>query len=164
MAKGVVVRALTRAYFCAVRDIPDACANNPCLNGATCIADPDDASRYSCYCAAGFSGTTCEGEHVTVTWVWEALGSYEPRWLVKKERHNHSRFKSIVRYMRERWVLSCSTAIEKRRTFVRTISAGPPFNPPVTLKFKKYILPTLLKRSVLVRISSTISFHLNKRE
>ena len=39
----------------------DECASNPCENGASCT---DEVDGYSCECAAGYVGTTCEtGEY-----------------------------------------------------------------------------------------------------
>ena len=41
-------------------DNTDGCASNPCLNGGTCAAS--DAKAFTCECATGFSGETCEVE------------------------------------------------------------------------------------------------------
>ena len=37
-------------------DIND-CSPNPCFNGAVCI---DGINRYTCNCAAGYTGVNCE--------------------------------------------------------------------------------------------------------
>ena len=37
----------------------DECANNPCLNGGTCV---DGCSSYSCTCPSGYTGPNCELE------------------------------------------------------------------------------------------------------
>ena len=39
----------------------DACSSNPCLNGATCKVV---ASEYSCTCAYGYTGTTCQTRNI----------------------------------------------------------------------------------------------------
>ena len=38
-------------------DTVDPCNPDPCMNGATCIADGTD---YSCDCPTEFTGTNCE--------------------------------------------------------------------------------------------------------
>ncbi|KAK2154643.1 hypothetical protein NP493_2141g00009 [Ridgeia piscesae] len=52
---------------------PDFCANNLCLNGATCI---NGRSNYTCRCAAGFRGTYCDDDIVNGGYgLWSAWSS-----------------------------------------------------------------------------------------
>ena len=44
-----------------VRQTSTSCDSTPCLNGGTCITDIYDFSKFSCYCASGFTGLSCEG-------------------------------------------------------------------------------------------------------
>ena len=38
-----------------------ACSSNPCNNGATCLeTGSSSGTAYTCICADGFSGTTCD--------------------------------------------------------------------------------------------------------
>jgi len=37
----------------------ESCCENPCLNGASCIGEPNDPD-YTCSCAPGFTGEACE--------------------------------------------------------------------------------------------------------
>ena len=40
----------------------DECANNPCLNGGSCV---DRINAFQCQCPVGITGETCdEGENV----------------------------------------------------------------------------------------------------
>ena len=39
------------------QDAPDACASNPCLNGASCL---NHGTSFSCACPKGFQGVQCE--------------------------------------------------------------------------------------------------------
>ena len=41
--------------FCNL--VTSVCANNPCLNGGTCVIS---GSSYVCSCAALYTGTTCQ--------------------------------------------------------------------------------------------------------
>ncbi len=38
--------------------VGDPCADNPCLNGASCI--PNNLGGFTCQCPAGYSGQRCE--------------------------------------------------------------------------------------------------------
>ncbi|KAI8498317.1 transmembrane receptor protein tyrosine kinase [Branchiostoma belcheri] len=42
---------------CQQVSVPDACSNNPCLNGGTCQVTQDS---FSCTCAGDFTGATCD--------------------------------------------------------------------------------------------------------
>ena len=42
---------------CLTASAPDACSSSPCLNGATCV---NEANGFSCTCANGFTGDTCQ--------------------------------------------------------------------------------------------------------
>lgn len=37
------------------------CDSNPCQNGAQCVNDPSDISKYQCNCKDWFTGVNCEG-------------------------------------------------------------------------------------------------------
>lgn len=39
----------------------DGCSNAPCLNGGECYADATTPNQFTCICAEGFEGVTCEG-------------------------------------------------------------------------------------------------------
>jgi len=39
-------------------DVPSPCSNSPCKNGGDCT---DSGTSFTCHCADGFSGPTCEG-------------------------------------------------------------------------------------------------------
>ena len=44
----------------------DECANNPCLNGATCS---DEVNNYTCICAAGYTGTNCSSSMLSNSFI-----------------------------------------------------------------------------------------------
>jgi len=39
------------------------CASSPCANGGTCRGISSKPSEYTCECAAGFDGKTCQSEN-----------------------------------------------------------------------------------------------------
>ena len=54
----------TYSLLCLVaRYIGGVCESNPCVNGGTCIVDFDDPSKFSCFCAEGFNGLSCQGNY-----------------------------------------------------------------------------------------------------
>ncbi|XP_067298439.1 coagulation factor VII [Pseudorasbora parva] len=46
--------------FWKTYDVKDHCASNPCVNGGLCSSQ--NSESFTCLCAAGFSGRTCERE------------------------------------------------------------------------------------------------------
>uniref|UniRef100_A0A158R656 Kunitz/Bovine pancreatic trypsin inhibitor domain protein n=1 Tax=Syphacia muris TaxID=451379 RepID=A0A158R656_9BILA len=38
----------------------DPCATKPCLNGATCLPNPNNKTAFQCFCTSGFGGETCD--------------------------------------------------------------------------------------------------------
>ncbi|PIK48380.1 protein tyrosine kinase [Apostichopus japonicus] len=43
-------------------DIPDPCANAPCVNGGVCSVNPTVPGGFTCNCVLGFSGLRCEDD------------------------------------------------------------------------------------------------------
>ena len=43
-------------YVIHFSDLDNECANNPCVNGATC---EDKVGGFLCHCVHGYSGDTC---------------------------------------------------------------------------------------------------------
>jgi len=41
-----------------IHAVIDVCDSSPCLNGANC--EEEESDSYTCTCAAGFTGDTCE--------------------------------------------------------------------------------------------------------
>lgn len=38
----------------------DGCADNPCMNGGSCIKDPNTCGAYTCECSPCHGGDNCE--------------------------------------------------------------------------------------------------------
>ena len=57
----ITVAYMLNGLLFFVTDVNE-CSNKPCKNGATCS---DKVNDYTCVCAVGFTGHTCEtGEHI----------------------------------------------------------------------------------------------------
>ena len=70
----------------AVSDIND-CANNSCLNNATCI---DQINGYTCNCSIGFTGAFCETGEI---FIWHAIPLYGNLSLVTRKNFVMKRFR-----------------------------------------------------------------------
>ena len=44
--------------------VGDPCADNPCLNGASCI--PNSIGGFTCQCPPGYSGQRCEDRKIII--------------------------------------------------------------------------------------------------
>ena len=47
------------------------CADDPCMNGGTCVTDNQDTSDFTCQCTDQYSGTSLQ--HVRYLGVWMSL-------------------------------------------------------------------------------------------